>query len=130
MLRRLGLLAFTAIFLRGGYNQRTRAEMYSQRAQNVGVPASPDVVRAAGWAMQAAALGLQIEPLRRLSALVLALQLPIVTYIGHRFWEAEDQQREQHLTHFLKNTSLMGGALFIAATGRPEQTPPQPGRTP
>ena len=117
MFRRAGLLAFTAIFLRGGFNQRTRADMYAERAQKVGVPASPDVVRAAGWAMQAAAIGLQIEPLRRLSALVIALELPVVTYIGHRFWEMEDpQQREQHLTHFLKNTSLMGGALFIAGS--------------
>ncbi len=116
MFRRLGLLAFSAIFLRGGFNQRTRAQMYAERAQKAGVPATPEVVQAAGWAMQAAAVGLQIEPLRRLSALILALELPLVTYIGHPFWEMEESQREQHLTHFLKNTALLGGALFIAGS--------------
>jgi len=116
MLRTLGLLAFSAEFFKGGGQQRRLAEQYAKRGQDAGLPVTPDLVKASGWAMQAAAVGLQIPPLRRLSALMLAAQLPLITYIGHRFWEHNEPQRGQQLTQFLKNTSLLGGALFIAGT--------------
>ncbi|MFI5267069.1 MAG: hypothetical protein ACHQ7M_06790 [Chloroflexota bacterium] len=81
------------------------------------MPAAASFIRSCGWTMIAAAAGLQIPFLRRPSALVLAGLLVPITYIGHRFWEFEDpQQRETHFTQVLKNTTMFGGALFIAAS--------------
>ena len=116
MLRTLGLLAFSAEFFKGGGSQRKRIDNHIKQAQEAGIPVTPELITAFSYAMQAAAIGLQIPPLRRLFALVLAAQLPVVTYIGHRFWEHKEPQRGQQLTQFLKNTSLFGGALFIAAS--------------
>lgn len=115
MLKRLGLLAFSAEFLQGGRNQTLRAEGMAERARKAGVPVNADFVRCCGYVMVAAAIGLQIPPLRRLSALIIAGMLPPITFIGHRFWEMDDpQQRNLHLTQVLKNTSMFGGALYIA----------------
>ena len=117
MLRKLALVAFSAEFFQGGMNQAKRPEHYAGRAQAVGVPASAEFVRGCGIAMMAAAICLQIPFLRRPAALVLAALLPPITYIGHRFWEIEDpQQRSTQLTQAFKNTTMFGGALFIAAS--------------
>ena len=117
MFRQVALLAFAAEFLQGGVNQVKRPEHYAGRASQVGVPASAAFIRGCGWAMIAAAVGLQIPFLRRPAALLLAGLLGPITYIGHRFWEMEDpQQRAQQLTHALKNAAMFGGALFIAGS--------------
>src|SRR5487761_1119060 len=114
MLRRLGLLTFTAIFVRGGWNETVGAEHYAEMGLKAGVPATAQGVKLFGWTMVGAAAALQIPFLRRLAALVLAGQLAAVTYVGHRFWEVEGGQRDTQLTHAFKNTSLFGAALFIA----------------
>ena len=117
MLKTLGLLAFGAEFVKGGWSQTKRGEQLAKRAQSVGVPATPAFIVACGYTMVAAGIGLQIPFLRRISALVLAGLLPPITYIGHRFWEIEDpQQRDQQLTQVLKNATMFGGALYIAGS--------------
>jgi uncharacterized membrane protein YphA (DoxX/SURF4 family) len=117
MLKTLGLLAFSAEFIKGGWSQTKRGEPLSKRAQAVGIPAAPQFIVACGYTMVGAAIGLQIPFLRRISALILAALLPPITYIGHRFWEIEDrQQRDQQLTQVMKNATMFGGALFIAAS--------------
>jgi uncharacterized membrane protein YphA (DoxX/SURF4 family) len=116
MLRRIGLLAFSLEFFKGGGSQRKRIEHHMKQAREAGLPVTPEVIKAFSYTMQAAAVGLHIPFLRRVSALILAAQLPVVTFIGHRFWELEEPQRGQQLTHFLKNASMFGGALFIAGS--------------
>lgn len=117
MLKKLGLLAFSAEFLKGGWNQTQNAERMAEQAQKAGVQVDAQFVRMCGYVMMACGVGLQIPFLRRVAALVLAGMLAPITYIGHRFWEMEDaQQRNQHLTHALKNTTMLGGALFIAGS--------------
>ena len=71
--------------------------------------------------MIVSALTIHIKPLRRLTALMLALQLTPITYVGHRFWEMEPgQARFQNRTHFFKNLAVIGGALYIATTQEEE----------
>jgi hypothetical protein len=59
--------------------------------------------------------------LPRLSALALAVSLVPTTLAGHRFWEAQGPERQQHQRHFLKNVGLCGGLLIAAVDteGRP-----------
>ena len=119
MLKQLGLLAFIAEFASGGLGQTQRAERLAEQAQKSGVPVTPYFVRACGWTMFACAIGvlIPIPPLRRLCALSLAGMLVPITYIGHRFWEVDDeQQRRNQKTQFMKNTTMFGGALYIAGS--------------
>jgi uncharacterized membrane protein YphA (DoxX/SURF4 family) len=119
MLRTLGLLAFAAEFFKGGLGQTelARAEGHAKNAEKAGIHVSPHFIQTCGWVMIAASVALQIPWLRRPAALVLAGLLVPITYIGHRFWEVEDPAlRRRNETQFLKNTTMLGGALYIAGT--------------
>ena len=112
---RLGLLLFSAIFLMGGWQQLTEPEPRAQMAVDAGLPRPPTaLVRGSGVAMIMSAFGIQFPRTRGISAAVLAVQLPIVTFIGQRFWDLPPGP-ERRLTAilFTKNMSLLGGALII-----------------
>jgi uncharacterized membrane protein YphA (DoxX/SURF4 family) len=117
MMKHLALLVYSSMFFVGGWQQAHQPTGRADRARSSGLPVTDEFVQASGWGMIAAAGALQLEPLRRWAALSLALQLLPITYVGHRFWEVEDApQRMQHTVHFFKNLSLIGSALYIAAT--------------
>jgi putative oxidoreductase len=116
-MKHLALLLYSGMLFVGGWQQAHEAGGRAERARSSGLPVSDEFVRASGWAMIAAAAALQLRPLRRLAALALAGQLLPITYVGHRFWEIEDgPQRMEHQVHFLKNLSVIGAAVYIAAT--------------
>jgi putative oxidoreductase len=53
----------------------------------------------------------------RLAALALMLFLVPATFAAHEFWQVKDTASyTPQLVNFLKNTAMMGGLLFIAAT--------------
>src|SRR5579885_2622733 len=118
MLKRLGLLLFTAIFVTGGWGQAQQPSGRAEVARKAGLPVQDQHVQLSGWAMIVCALALQVGPLRRPAALTLALMLPPITYAGHRYWEMEPgQARDAQRVNFMKNVSLTGAALYIAAEG-------------
>src|SRR5437764_1766389 len=112
MLKHLALLLYTSQLLLGGWQQATEPTPRGERARGLGWPVEDHTVRFSGWAMIAGALALHIPRLRRLAAVLLALQLLPITYVGHRFWEAEGQAQSQQKIHFFKNVSMVGGALY------------------
>lgn len=114
-MKRIGLLLFTAIFLFGGWAQFQAPDAHAEQANKSGLPVPGEAARVTGLLMMLAALALQFRAVRRLAAILLALQLIPITYVGHRFWEVEDDQgRLTQQTHFYKNVSLMGAALALA----------------
>jgi putative oxidoreductase len=117
MLKQLGLLMYSAMLIVGGWQQAHEPGGRADRARSSGLPINDTFVQASGWAMLAGAVALEFKPLRRLAALLLAFQLLPITYVGHRFWDEEEgPQRMQHQVHFFKNLSMIGSALYIAAT--------------
>ena len=53
----------------------------------------------------------------RKAAWLLTLFTLIATFAAHRFWEFEAAQYANQMNHFLKNLSVVGGLLLIAAFG-------------
>ena len=116
-MKHLALLLFSGIFITGGWQQMQEPHPRAERARDTGLPIPDELVRASGWAMIIGALLLHIKPLRRITGLMLALQLVPITYVGHRFWEMEPgQARSGNRTHFFKNVSIIGAALLLALT--------------
>jgi uncharacterized membrane protein YphA (DoxX/SURF4 family) len=66
-----------------------------------------------GMVLAGTALALGIKP--RLSALALLGLLIPTTIVGHPFWNAEGPARTAQQTQFLKNVSIAGGLLSVAA---------------
>jgi putative oxidoreductase len=117
MLKHLALLLYSAQLLLGGWQQANQPSPRAERARGVGLPVQDELVRFSGWAMILGAIALHIPRLRRLAAVLLAIQLLPITYVGHRFWEEEGAAQGQHKIHFFKNLSIVGGALYIAFAG-------------
>ena len=119
MFKHLALLLYSAELFVGGWQQAQQPAPRANQARSAGLAVRDEVVRASGWAMIAGALALHVPQLQRLAALALALQLLPITWVGHRFWEEEEAPRKaQHKIHFFKNISIIGAALYIAATSR------------
>lgn len=53
----------------------------------------------------------------RWAALALAAWLVIVTPIFHAFWGLDPIRTQNEMNHFMKNVSILGALLFIAAMG-------------
>lgn len=83
-------------------------------AAKIGIPRPDLAVRLNGLVMVLSGLGIGFGIFRRLSAFGLAASLIPTTYAGHAFWEEQDQQkRQQQFIHFMKNVSMIGGALLV-----------------
>lgn len=116
-LQRLGLLLFSAIFASGSWNLLAEPAPRAEQARRLGLPVPNDLVRWTGVGMLVGTVALQVTPLRRLAAALIALQLLPITFVGHRFWEeGAGPRRRAQQTHFFKNVSLLGAALFLAAS--------------
>jgi uncharacterized membrane protein YphA (DoxX/SURF4 family) len=115
-----------SIFVLQGYDTFRRPERVASLAEPVvrplaeRIPAVPakteQAVRVNGAVQMAAGTLLALGRFPRLSALALAATLVPTTLAGHRFWEAEEEgdQSGQRI-HFLKNLSMFGGLLIVAA---------------
>lgn len=53
----------------------------------------------------------------RIGATLLLLFLVLATYFFHDFWTMQAERKGLELTHFLKNSSMIGAMLFLIANG-------------
>lgn len=53
----------------------------------------------------------------RLGAVMLFIFIIIATLMVHNFWDYPAEEASNQISHFLKNLSIMGGALFIIIFG-------------
>lgn len=53
----------------------------------------------------------------RLGALMLVVFMIPVTFVFHSFWLHEASEIQNQMHHFLKNLTMMGGALYVMAFG-------------
>jgi putative oxidoreductase len=112
----LGRLLFSAIFLASGpmhFSQET-----IQMAATQGVPLASVAVPASGILAIAGGLSVLLGYRARLGGLALVLFLVPATFMMHPFWAAPDAAAMKlQLTMFMKNLSLIGGALLITQFG-------------
>ena len=73
-----------------------------------------------GAAMVLGGAALVAGKMPRAAALGLAISMVPTTVAGHAFWKLTDQgERKAQRTQFLKNATVVGGLLAIAATPSP-----------
>ena len=124
------MLASTFIY--GGINALRHADTLAESAKPVNdeirdladkvapqVPVPEDdvtLVRINAAVHIVAGLGLATGKAPRLSALALASTVVPTTVAGHPFWQEKDKaKRNQQMTHFFKNLSMLGGLVIAAA---------------
>src|SRR5687768_15032063 len=111
-----GRLLFAAIFLIAPLGHFT-PQMIGYAAQQ-GVPAAGLLVPASGILALAGALSVALGYRARIGAWLIVAFLVPVTITMHNFWAISDPMMYQmQFAMFMKNVSMLGGALLIAHFG-------------
>jgi putative oxidoreductase len=112
----LGRACFSLIFIAAGLNHFTSSSV--ALASSHGVPLAQIAVPFSGVMVLAGGLSILLGYRAKLGAWLIVLFLIPVTLIVHRFWGIPDfMEAELQLTMFLKNISMLGGALIISQFG-------------
>lgn len=80
-------------------------------AEAMGVDNAEQVVPFAVGMLSFGSLGIALWRLPTLAAGAVAAFLIPVTFKMHRFWAVDEEQKQSERTNFLKNVSIVGGAL-------------------
>jgi putative oxidoreductase len=112
----LGRFLFALIFLMAAPNNFSSQTIAYAASQ--GVPLAAIAVPLAGVLSLAGGLSILLGYRARIGAWLLVLFLAVVTPMMHNFWTVADpMMRQMQLIMFLKNVSMLGGALFISQFG-------------
>lgn len=112
----LGRILFAAIFLLAAPNHFTQQAI--QYAASQGVPLPSIAVPLAGIIAIAGGLSVLLGYHARLGGWLLVLFLVPVTLMMHAFWKVTDPTMAQmQMVMFMKNVSMLGGALLITQFG-------------
>ena len=112
----IGRAFFALIFLMaalGNFSAQT-----IQFAQSQGVPLAPLAVPASGVLAILGGLSVLLGYRVKAGAWPLVLFLVPVTIMMHNFWAVTDpQMRQMQMVNFMKNVSMLGGALLLTQFG-------------
>ena len=112
----LGRLLFVLIFLMAGPRHFLSAT--AAYAASQGVPLASIAVPISGVFALAGALSILLGFRAKLGAWLIVLFLVCVTPMMHNFWAVSDPMMHQmQLIMFMKNLSMLGGALIISQLG-------------
>ncbi|MGB9202789.1 MAG: DoxX family protein [Terriglobales bacterium] len=112
----LGRLLFAAIFVMAGLGHFSKQEIASAAGQ--GVPMASLMVPVSGVIALVGGLSILLGYRAKLGASLIILFLVPVTLMMHKFWVVTNPMMVQtQMIMFLKNMSLLGGALLISQFG-------------
>ncbi len=112
----VGRFCFSLIFIVGGLSNFT-AKGIAQAASQ-GVPFASVVVLISGLLSLAGGLSILLGYHAKFGAWLLVLFLVPVTLMMHKFWAIADPSEAQvQMVMFMKNLSMLGGALIITQFG-------------
>jgi putative oxidoreductase len=112
----LGRILYSAIFIMSGPNHFKAQTIAYAAAQ--GVPLASIAVPLSGIIALLGGLSIALGYRAKLGAWLIVLFLVPVTLMLHRFWGLSDPQAAGlQLAMFMKNVSMLGGALIIARVG-------------
>ena len=112
----LGRFLFALIFLMSGLNHFSKQTIGYAASQ--GVPLASLAVPVSGLIAIAGGLSILLGYRAKLGAWLIVLFLVPVTFTMHKFWGVADPAMAQmQMIHFMKNISMLGGALLISQFG-------------
>ncbi len=112
----LGRIFYSVIFIISGIGHFTAGAVQFAEAQNV--PYAEFLVPLAGILAVLGGISILLGYKARLGAWMIVLFLIPVTLMMHNFWDVQDSDLKMvQQAMFLKNLSMLGGALLIAYWG-------------
>ena len=112
----LGRILFALIFLTAGFSHFTSQDVSYAASQ--GVPMASLLVPFSGIMSIAGALSIMLGYKAKWGAWIIVAFLIPVTFVMHAFWNVGNpMQRQLQMIMFMKNISMLGGALIITRLG-------------
>jgi putative oxidoreductase len=106
-----------AIFLLSGLSKLGDPAGAAQYMMKAGIPAAGTLVYVAAVVEILGALALIGGFLTRLTALLVAVYLAVVTVTLHGFWNFHGGAQQIQLVNFMKNLAILGGLGMLVANG-------------
>lgn len=113
----LGRLLLSSIFLISGFTKIAKPSGDAGQMRSKGMPAVGFFLVMAILVEVGGGLSILLGYKARLGALALFLYLIPVTCIFHNYWTYQDKERLVQMENFMKNLTIMGGLLLVAALG-------------
>ena len=112
----LGRLLFSLVLIGSGIGHLTQTEGSAQYAEYRGVPNAKLMVQITGVLMLVGGLAVVLGVFMDLAAVCIAVLMVVFAVKMHTFWSETDPQTQNiERAQFMKNISIAGGALIIAA---------------
>lgn len=112
----LGRLLFSLVLIGSGIGHLAQTEGSAQYAAYRGVPNAKTMVQLTGVLMLLGGVAVVLGIFMDLAAVCIAVLMVVFALKMHTFWSESDPQTQNvERAHFMKNISIAGGALIIAA---------------
>lgn len=109
-----GRILFSLAFIMLGMGHVMSTKVMSPYAASMGVPAPTLAVVISGIMIISGGISIILGYKAKIGAILLVVFLVPVTFIMHAFWSIEDpMQSQMQMVMFLKNLSMLGGALMF-----------------
>jgi putative oxidoreductase len=113
----LDRIALAGVFLTSGFAKLVGLSGTAGYVASKGLPAPMVLAALAGLGEVVLGAAVVIGFKTRLAALGLAVFTVLATAFFHNFWDMEGADRMQNQIHAMKNLSIIGGLLILAAVG-------------
>jgi putative oxidoreductase len=115
----LGRILIGGIFVHSGFQKLMRLDAFAAGLARNGIPgAIAQVLAPVGAAVEfVGGLAIVFGLMTRYAAVLMIVFVIVATLISHRFWALQGAERRTQTVQFAKNAAIIGGFLFVFATG-------------
>jgi putative oxidoreductase len=115
----LGRILIGGIFVQSGFGKLMGLDAFAAGLARNGIPgAVAQVLAPIGAAVEfVGGLAIVFGLMTRYAAVLMLLFVIVATLISHRFWVLQGTERRTQSVQFAKNAAIIGGFLFVFATG-------------
>ena len=115
----LGRILIGGIFVQSGFGKLMGLDAFAAGLTRNGIPgAIAQVLAPVGAAVEfVGGLAIVFGLMTRYAAVLMILFVIVATLISHRFWALQGAERRSQTVQFAKNAAIIGGFLYVFATG-------------
>jgi putative oxidoreductase len=115
----LGRILIGGIFVQSGFQKLMGLDAFAAGLTRNGIPgAIAQVLAPVGAAVEfVGGLAIVFGLMTRYAAVLMILFVIVATLISHRFWAVQGAERRPQTVQFAKNAAIIGGFLYVFATG-------------